>query len=47
MKAIDCELDLSDKPVGLEVRSKRYTLLIENRVLKLFNLIDNEEEVGE
>jgi len=37
-KAIGCELDLSDKPVGLGVRSRRYALLAEDGVVKLFNL---------
>ncbi|XP_057749633.1 peroxiredoxin-2E, chloroplastic-like isoform X3 [Arachis stenosperma] len=42
-KAIGCELDLSDKPVGLGVRSRRYALLAEDGVVKVFNL---EEEIG-
>lgn len=37
-KAIGVELDLSDKPVGLGVRSRRYALLAEDGVVKLFNL---------
>ncbi|KAK7337182.1 hypothetical protein VNO77_17744 [Canavalia gladiata] len=37
-KAIGCELDLSDKPVGLGVRSRRYALLAEDGVVKLLNL---------
>ncbi|KAK7396636.1 hypothetical protein VNO78_17778 [Psophocarpus tetragonolobus] len=37
-KAIGCELDLSDKPVGLGVRSRRYALLAQDGVVKLFNL---------
>ncbi|XP_027351956.1 peroxiredoxin-2E, chloroplastic [Abrus precatorius] len=37
-RAIGCELDLSDKPVGLGVRSRRYALLAEDGVVKLFNL---------
>ncbi|MED6185109.1 hypothetical protein PIB30_053847 [Stylosanthes scabra] len=37
-KAIGCELDLSDKPVGLGVRSRRYALLAEDGVVKVFNL---------
>ncbi|KAG6433956.1 hypothetical protein SASPL_105575 [Salvia splendens] len=36
--AIGCELDLSDKPVGLGVRSRRYAMLVENGVVKLLNL---------
>lgn len=37
-KAIGVELDLSDKPVGLGVRSRRYALLAEDGIVKLFNL---------
>ncbi|KAI9086372.1 hypothetical protein K1719_031826 [Acacia pycnantha] len=37
-KAIGCELDLSDKPVGLGVRSRRYALLAEDGVVKVLNL---------
>ncbi|XP_047980535.1 peroxiredoxin-2E-1, chloroplastic [Salvia hispanica] len=37
-RAIGCELDLSDKPVGLGVRSRRYAMLVENGVVKLLNL---------
>lgn len=37
-KAIGCELDLSDKPMGLGVRSRRYALLAENGVVKVLNL---------
>ncbi|KAF5473618.1 hypothetical protein F2P56_010218 [Juglans regia] len=37
-KAIGCELDLSDKPVGLGVRSRRYALLAEDGIVKLLNL---------
>ncbi|XWS66743.1 hypothetical protein CRYUN_Cryun05aG0226900 [Craigia yunnanensis] len=37
-KKIGCELDLSDKPVGLGVRSRRYALLAENGVVKVLNL---------
>ncbi|TKY62043.1 Peroxiredoxin-2E [Spatholobus suberectus] len=37
-RAIGCELDLSDKPVGLAVRSRRYALFAEDGVVKLFNL---------
>ncbi|KAJ4845945.1 hypothetical protein Tsubulata_028227 [Turnera subulata] len=37
-RAIGCELDLSDKPVGLGVRSRRYSLLAEDGVVKLLNL---------
>ncbi|KAJ0027190.1 hypothetical protein Pint_35859 [Pistacia integerrima] len=42
-KAIGCELDLSDKPVGLGIRSRRYALLAEDGVVKVLNL----EEGGE
>ncbi|KAA8518628.1 hypothetical protein F0562_016102 [Nyssa sinensis] len=37
-KAIGCELDLSDMPVGLGVRSRRYALLAEDGVVKVLNL---------
>ncbi|KAF5737488.1 peroxiredoxin-2E chloroplastic [Tripterygium wilfordii] len=37
-KAIGCELDLSDKPIGLGVRSRRYALLAEDGVIKVLNL---------
>lgn len=37
-KAIGCELDLSDKPVGLGVRSRRYALFAEDGVVKISNL---------
>ncbi|KAL9673849.1 hypothetical protein QQ045_030111 [Rhodiola kirilowii] len=37
-KAIGCELDLSDKPVGLGVRSRRYSMLVEDGVVKVLNL---------
>ncbi|CAN1134934.1 Peroxiredoxin-2E, chloroplastic [Linum perenne] len=37
-KAIGCELDLSDKPVGLGVRSRRFALLAEDGVVKVLNL---------
>lgn len=37
-RAIGCELDLRDKPVGLGVRSRRYALLAEDGVVKLLNL---------
>ncbi|XP_030447453.1 peroxiredoxin-2E-2, chloroplastic-like [Syzygium oleosum] len=37
-KAIGCELDLSDQPVGLGVRSRRYVLLAEDGVVKVLNL---------
>ncbi|XP_041025029.1 peroxiredoxin-2E-2, chloroplastic-like [Juglans microcarpa x Juglans regia] len=37
-RAIGCELDLSDKPVGLGVRSRRYALLAEDGVVKVLNL---------
>ncbi|GAV61683.1 Redoxin domain-containing protein [Cephalotus follicularis] len=37
-RAIGCELDLTDKPVGLGVRSRRYALLAEDGVVKVLNL---------
>ncbi|XP_009771588.1 peroxiredoxin-2B-like [Nicotiana tabacum] len=37
-KAIGCELDLSDKPVGLGIRSRRYSMLVEDGVVKILNL---------
>lgn len=39
-KALGVELDLSDKPVGLAVRSRRYALLADNGVVKQLNLED-------
>ncbi|KAL3532040.1 hypothetical protein ACH5RR_005561 [Cinchona calisaya] len=39
-KAIGCELDLTDKPVGLGVRSRRYAMLVEDGVVKVLNLED-------
>lgn len=42
-KAIGSELDLSDKPVGLGIRSRRYALLAEDGIVKVLNL----EEGGE
>ncbi|XP_059646757.1 peroxiredoxin-2E, chloroplastic [Cornus florida] len=37
-KALGVELDLSDKPIGLGVRSRRYALLAEDGVVKVLNL---------
>ena len=37
-RAIGVELDLSDKPVGLGVRSRRYSMLAEGGVIKVLNL---------
>ncbi|KAG8374161.1 hypothetical protein BUALT_Bualt11G0102100 [Buddleja alternifolia] len=37
-KAIGCELDLSDKPIGLGVRSRRYAMYVENGAVKILNL---------
>ncbi|KAL3687312.1 hypothetical protein R1sor_013621 [Riccia sorocarpa] len=37
-KALGVELDLSDKPVGLGLRSRRYSLLAEDGVVKQLNL---------
>ncbi|KAL2497186.1 Peroxiredoxin-2E [Abeliophyllum distichum] len=37
-KAIGCELDLSDKPIGLGVRSMRYAIYVEDGIVKISNL---------
>jgi peroxiredoxin len=37
-KALGVTLDLSDKPVGLGIRSRRYALLAEDGVVKVLNL---------
>ncbi|OEL20398.1 Peroxiredoxin-2E-1, chloroplastic [Dichanthelium oligosanthes] len=37
-RAMGVELDLTDKPVGLGVRSRRYALLAEDGVVKVLNL---------
>ncbi|KAJ0475345.1 putative thioredoxin-dependent peroxiredoxin [Helianthus annuus] len=37
-KAIGCEMDLSDNPIGLGVRSRRYAMLVEDGVVKVLNL---------
>ncbi|KAM7526111.1 hypothetical protein LguiA_016013 [Lonicera macranthoides] len=37
-KGIGCELDLSDKPEGFGVRSRRYSMLVEDGVVKVLNL---------
>uniref|UniRef100_A0A0C9RGU8 Glutaredoxin-dependent peroxiredoxin n=1 Tax=Wollemia nobilis TaxID=56998 RepID=A0A0C9RGU8_9CONI len=37
-KALGVELDLSDKPVGLGVRSRRYALYADDGVVKVLNL---------
>ncbi|XP_021743149.1 peroxiredoxin-2E-1, chloroplastic-like [Chenopodium quinoa] len=39
-RAIGAELDLSDKPIGLGVRSKRYAMLVEDGVVKVLNMED-------
>ncbi|PUZ74462.1 hypothetical protein GQ55_1G067900 [Panicum hallii var. hallii] len=39
-RALGAEMDLSDKPVGLGVRSRRYALLAEDGVVKVLNLED-------
>lgn len=39
-RAIGTELDLSDKPVGLGVRSRRYAMYVEDGVVKILNLED-------
>ncbi|GAB4856502.1 hypothetical protein Ancab_014418 [Ancistrocladus abbreviatus] len=37
-RAIGAELDLRDKPVGLGVRSRRYSMLVEDGVVKVLNM---------
>ncbi|XP_062223835.1 peroxiredoxin-2E-2, chloroplastic-like [Phragmites australis] len=37
-RALGVEMDLSDKPMGLGVRSRRYALLAEDGVVKVLNL---------
>lgn len=37
-RALGVEMDLSDKPIGLDVRSRRYALLAEDGVVKVLNL---------
>ncbi|KAK1429415.1 hypothetical protein QVD17_11624 [Tagetes erecta] len=37
-KKIGCELDLSDNPIGLGVRSRRYAMVVEDGVVKVLNL---------
>jgi peroxiredoxin len=37
-RALGVELDLSDKPVGLGVRSRRYALLADDGVVKVLSL---------
>ncbi|KAJ7549804.1 hypothetical protein O6H91_07G084800 [Diphasiastrum complanatum] len=37
-KALGVSLDLSDRPQGLGVRSRRYALLAEDGIVTLFNL---------
>ncbi|XP_030446990.2 peroxiredoxin-2E-1, chloroplastic-like [Syzygium oleosum] len=37
-RAIGCELDLSDQPVGLGVRLRRYALLAKDGIVKVLNL---------
>ncbi|KAJ1278305.1 hypothetical protein BS78_04G070200, partial [Paspalum vaginatum] len=39
-RALGVEMDLSDKPVGLGVRSRRYALLADDGVVKVLNLED-------
>ncbi|CAA2969918.1 peroxiredoxin-2E-2, chloroplastic-like [Olea europaea subsp. europaea] len=36
-KAVSRELDLSDKPIGLGVRSRRYAMHVKNGVSKILN----------
>ncbi|KAL8519032.1 hypothetical protein ACS0TY_010104 [Phlomoides rotata] len=45
-KAIGCELDLSDKPVGLGVRSRRYAMYVDDGVVKILNLEDDRVDVA-
>ncbi|CAM6121815.1 unnamed protein product [Calypogeia fissa] len=37
-KALGVDFDLSDKPVGLNVRSRRYSMLVDDGVVKQLNL---------
>ncbi|KAI3860322.1 hypothetical protein MKX03_031003 [Papaver bracteatum] len=37
-RALGVELDLSDKPIGLGVRSRRYALLADDGIVKVLNL---------
>ncbi|KAL9238826.1 hypothetical protein vseg_013199 [Gypsophila vaccaria] len=37
-KAIGAELDLTDKPVGLGVRSRRYAMIVDDGVAKVVNM---------
>jgi peroxiredoxin len=37
-RAVGVEMDLSDKPMGLGVRSRRYALLADDGVVKVLNL---------
>jgi peroxiredoxin len=37
-RALGVEMDLSDKPMGLGVRSRRYALLADDGVVKVLNL---------
>ncbi|XP_020112302.1 peroxiredoxin-2E-2, chloroplastic [Ananas comosus] len=39
-RALGVELDLTDKPVGLGVRSRRYAMLVDDGVVKVLNLED-------
>ncbi|CAA0829689.1 Peroxiredoxin-2E- chloroplastic [Striga hermonthica] len=37
-RAIGCQIDLSDSPAGLGVRSRRYAMYVEDGVVKILNL---------
>jgi peroxiredoxin len=41
-RALGVEMDLSDKPIGLGVRSRRYALLAEDGVVKVLNLEEDD-----
>lgn len=41
-RALGVEMDLSDKPIGLGVRSRRYALLADDSVVKVLNLEEGD-----